>query len=215
MTSPLRLFGRLIALLPLMLIGGCGFTPLYGSGQDSAMSKLPDIFVSRIGDRYGQELRLALQQRLAGTSDAQPDGYTLDVFPSQSGEAIGIHGDNTSERTRVIGRAHWVLSTVSTAPTVVASGDASAVDGYTVINEEYFAASIAADSTQQRLADTLAGTITTQIATWFSNHHAPATASHSALPTLTLAPTNVPGNSDVSPLTRTGADGLPASATGR
>lgn len=208
-----RLAAQAALLLPLAL-GACGFHPLYGAADEQAVARLPDIFVQPISDRSGQELRLALQQRLAGTSEAQPQGYLLAVFPSISEEAVGIHGDNTSGRNRVVGRAHWVLSSVSPILAIVSQGDARTVDGFNVINEQYFASNLANETTQQRVAGNLADTITTQLATWFTTHQPPATAVHRA-PAPTLAPSNVPGNSDQSPLTPSGEDGLPASATGR
>ena len=203
-------------LLPLLLqLGACGFHPLYGAGDQSTLDRLPDIFVQPIGDRSGQELRLALQQRLAGTSDAEPQGYTLAVSYSISGEAVGINGDNSSERTRLVGRAHWVLASVSPTAVPVTSGDARVVDGFNVINEQYFASNLATETTQQRLAGNLADIMTTQLATWFVNHRPPASAPVHAVAAPTLAPSNVPGDSDQSPLTAPGEDGLPSSAIGR
>ena len=139
-------------------------------------SSLPDIFVQPISDRSGQELRLALQQRLAGTSDAAPQGYTLAVSYSIAGEAVGINGDNSAERSRLVGRAHWVLAPVSPAAAPVTSGDARVVDGFNIINEQYFASNLATETTQQRLANNLADIVATQLATWFNNHRPPASA---------------------------------------
>ncbi len=210
---------RRLALAPVLLplaLGGCGFHPLYGADDRAALSRLPDIFVQPIADRSGQELRLALQQRLAGTSDASPEGYTLAVSYSIAGEAVGINGDNSSERTRLVGRAHWVLASVSPTAVPVTSGDARVVDGFNIVNEQYFASNLANETTQQRLAGNLADIVTTQVATWFVNHRPPASAPvHPVAATPTLTPSNVPGNSDQSPLTAPGEDGLPASAIGR
>ncbi|NPD69507.1 hypothetical protein HN018_20675 [Lichenicola cladoniae] len=203
-----------VLMLPLA-VSACGFHPLYGDGNEAASAKLPDIFVQSIPDRAGQELRLALQQRLAGTSEAEPQGYLLAVSLASSSESIGIHGDNTSERNRVVGRAHWSLSAVSPATTPVASGDVRSVDGYNVINEQYFAASIASETTQQRIANNLADAITLQLATWFTNHRPPATAAKRASTASFLTPSNVPGDTDQTPLTTPGEDGLPSSAIGR
>ena len=146
-----------------------------------------------IGDRSGQELRLALQQRLAGTSDAEPQGYTLAVSYSIAGEAVGINGDNSAERTRLVGRAHWVLASVSPTAVPVTSGDARVVDGFDIINEQYFASTLATETTQQRLAGNLADIVATQLATWFVNHRPPASAPARAVAAPTLGPGNVPG----------------------
>ena len=78
---------RLLALaLLLPVLAGCGFHPLYGAADQAAISHLPDIFVQPIPERSGQELRLALPHRLAGASEAEPQGYTLSVGVSISGE---------------------------------------------------------------------------------------------------------------------------------
>ena len=212
---PVRLAARLAPGMLLASLGGCGFHPLYGARDQSAIAELPDIFVQPIGDRSGQELRLALQQRLAGTSDAAPEGYTLAVSYSIAGEAVGINGDNSSSRTRLVGRAHWVLASVSPSAAPVTSGDARVVDGLNVINEQYFASTLANETTQQRLAGNLADIVTEQLATWFTNHKPPSSAPAHPVAAPTLAPSNVPGDSDQSPLTAPGEDGLPASAIGR
>ena len=206
---------RALLLVLLPALGACGFHPLYGAGDQTALDRLPDIFVQPIGDRSGQELRLALQQRLAGTSDAEPQGYTLAVSYSIAGEAVGINGDNSAERTRLVGRAHWVLASVSPTTVPVTSGDARVVDGFNIINEQYFASTLATEATQQRLAGNLADIVATQLATWFVNHRPPASALAHAVAAPTLGPSNVPGDSDQSPLTAPGEDGLPPSAIGR
>ena len=203
-----------LLMLPLA-VSACGFHPLYGDGNEAAVTKLPDIFVQNIPERSGQELRLALQQRLAGTSEAEPQGYLLAVNLSSSSESIGIHGDNTSERNRVVGRAHWSLSAVSPATAPVATGDVRTVDGYNIINEQYFAASIANETTQQRVANNLADAITLQLATWFTNHRPPVSAVKPASSASFLTPSNVPGDTTETPLTTPGEDGLPSSAIGR
>ena len=210
-----RLVSRAARLLPLALLASCGFHPLYGDADQSAIAKLPDIFVQSIPDRSGQELRLALQQRLAGTSEAEPQGYTLAVNLSSSSESVGINGDNSSERNRVVGRAHWVLSSVSPAPVQVTTGDVRTVDGNNVINEQYFASSLANETTQQRVANNLADAITLQLATWFTNHKPVGSAPVKPSAAQYLTPHDVPGDTNQSPSTAPSEDGLPASAIGR
>ena len=211
----IRHLARTARLLLLAPLASCGFHPLYGAADQSAIAKLPDIFVQSIPDRSGQELRLALQQRLAGTSEAEPQGYTLLVSLSSSGEAVGINGDNSSERNRIVGRAHWVLSSVSPAPVQVTTGDARTVDGYNQIDEQYFASTLANDTTQQRIANNLADAITLQLATWFTNHRPVGSAPVKAPTGQYLTPHDVPGDTNESPSTAPGEDGLPASAIGR
>lgn len=216
--------------LPVLLClptGGCGFHPLHG-GATAADAHLPDIFVANIiAGRPGQLLRQALQQRLAGSSEMAPQGYTLRVSLALDGEAIGIHGDNTSARTRVIGRAYWALSSIAANPVSLASGSAITVDGFNIIENQYFEAIMANESTDQRVADNLADRITTQVASWFVAHPdggsagaAPAAAVAPPIPAINTAPgflgtQGVPGNTNQSPLQQVGPDGLPSDAIGR
>ena len=212
--------------LAAALLSGCGFHPLYGPGAANVDAKLPDIFVATIPGRPGQQLRQALQQRLAGSSDADPQGYTLRVGYGLDNEAIAIHGDNTSARSRVVGRATWTLSTVAQAPVVLATGNARTLDGYNNIEAQFFASTLASEATYERIAENLANSITIQISTWFAAHPrglpagaepVPASApepARTASPGF-LGPQNVPGDSDQSPLQQIGPDGLPSGAIGR
>ena len=223
MISPTRTLLLLLALC--VPAAGCGFHPLYGSGPKSVDAQLPDIFVANIPGRPGQQLRQSLQQRLAGSSDASPQGYTLQVSYALNAEAIGIHGDNTSARTRVVGRVNWVLSSVAPSPVTLATGSARSVDGYNNIETQYFAATLAGESTYGRMADNLADSVTTQVATWFVSHPNGTSSSTTVAekpPTPVighstgfLGPNSVPGNNDQSTLQQTGPDGLPSGAIGR
>ncbi|MCQ8239273.1 hypothetical protein [Rhizosaccharibacter radicis] len=209
--------GALLPLAGLLLLAGCGFRPLYGKNEPAAAERqLPAIYVESIPERGGQLLRQALQQRLAGAAESRPQIYTLTVGLGGSSEAVGIHSDNTSGRTRVTGSAHWVLMTTYPAPMALAQGDARTVDGFNVINEQYFASTIAGETTQARVAANLADTITTQVASWFDTHVKPAQAQQAPAAATYLTPGGVPGDTvSTSPTTAAQPDGLPASATGR
>ena len=219
----------LLGLVLALATAGCGFHPLNTPRADA---QLPDIFVNTIPEgRDGQLLRQALQQRLAGSSEASPQGYTLQVSYIPSVEAIGIHGDNTSSRTRVVGRAEWTLASVSPAPKVLATGSARTVDGYNVIEAQYFAQTLAGETTSGRVTGNLADAIQQQLAAWFAAHPeaadraavaanaAPAPVPGSVAPRAQqrgfLGPQDVPGDTDQSPLQQVGPDGLPAGAIGR
>ena len=217
-----------VALLACLTLAGCGFHPLHGDRPDA---QLPEIFVATIPGRPGQLLRQELQQRLAGSSDATPQDYTLRVAYALSSEAIDIHGDNTSGRNRIVGRATWTLSSVAPTPVTVTSGSARSVDGFNTIDTQYFAATIAGETTFGRVAGNLADSITIQLAGWFAAHPAgtDATAAASGVSPIPKSPTpgaeqpasgflgpqEVPGDNDQSPLQQIGPDGLPSDAIGR
>ncbi len=212
-------------LLFCLLLAGCGFHPLYGSDDQQAEAQLPDIFVATIPGRSGQLLRQALQQRLAGTSEAEPQGYTLRVAYALDNESIAIHNDSTAARNRLVGRANWSLNSVAPTPVTLVSGNARTVDGFNNIDTQFFESTLATESTEGRIAGNLADSIRTQLAIWFAGHPGgatteatpaqpppkPATAPQSGY----LGPQGVPADSNQSPLQQIGPDGLPAAAIGR
>ncbi|MEJ0049391.1 MAG: hypothetical protein WDN04_27270 [Rhodospirillales bacterium] len=91
----------------MLALGSCGFHPLYApSGTTNAA--LSGVYVDVIGNRNGQLLRQALQERLDGTGDGTKK-YQLSVTYTVHTEGLGIQSDNSSNRTRIIGSAAWTL----------------------------------------------------------------------------------------------------------
>jgi LPS-assembly lipoprotein len=147
----------------------CGFHPLYAPGgkQTAAMQA---VYVNIIPNRAGQLLRQALQQRLAGSDGDVAKRYTLSVQFSEALEQLGIQSDNSFTRQRDIGRANWALSPLSNATSVLAKGNVRAVDGYNVIDEQYFYMDLSEEATQRRLADALADQIVIGLGVYFAKH---------------------------------------------
>ncbi|GAJ29988.1 lipoprotein [Acidomonas methanolica] len=203
------------ALPLLLLLGGCGFQPLYGqqgSGVDAAQ-QLQDVYVANIPGRAGQELRLALQETLGGASQQAPEGYTLRVAPGFGAQSIDIHPDNTSGRMRETGSAHWQLYTVADIPVLLAEGDASTLDGINTQYEQYFALTLNHETAQGRVAKTLATDIAQQVAVWFRSHVKPAQANMQDRASY-FDPNGMP-TANGQPTQKAGPDGVPAAATGR
>jgi LPS-assembly lipoprotein len=148
---------------------GCGFHPLYapGAGQSAAMQS---VYVDIIPNRAGQLLRQALQQRLEGTDDAVAKRYTLGVQFSEAMEQLGIQTDNSFTRQRDIGRASWQLFPLDNPTSPLARGNARSVDGYNVIDEQYFYMDLSEEATQRRLAEALADQIVIGIGAYFGKH---------------------------------------------
>jgi len=153
------------------LLTGCGFTPLYarrGSSRGSAVAKeLGTVSVDVIGDRPGQLLRQALQQRLDGDGTVVARRYALAVDYGISGEGVGIRQDSTITRLRLIGRARWALRAEDTGQTVLTRDQAQAVDDVNILNEQYFALDLETEAAQHRIAETLADHIVSQLGVYF------------------------------------------------
>lgn len=224
MTRPRSLFSFCKATLAAtalmaapLLLSGCGFKPLYGEekGGVDTSSELKEVYVANIAERFGQQLRLALQAQMASDGPEDPHKYKLVVQPSLSAEAIDIHGDNTTGRTRMLATARWQLLTIEATPQVLAQGNTQTMDGYTTTYEQYFAMTMNMENTEGRIAQTLGGQITQQVATWFKTHAPPATLPENRPKTFYPSPNVIPEADQGAPMEQEGADAIPDMATGR
>ena len=158
------------------LLAGCGFRPLYAPGPGGtasvAASELSAIYVGLMPDRAGQLFRQALQQRLEGAGTGVAKRYELGAFLSLAPEVIGIQRDNSSTRVRLIGTAAWAVRDLSADQALVANGTARSVDGYNVLNQEFFALELENDAATRRVTSALADQVTVQLSSFFASRAA-------------------------------------------
>ncbi len=157
-------------------LAGCGWHALYAPNADGtpgpAQAHLAEIFVPVIPERSGQLLRQALQQRFEGADSGIPKRYNLAVAFGLAADALGIQPDSTASRIRIIGNARWTLASVATPPAILTTGATQIVDGYNILDQQYFAADIENSTVVRRIADTLADQITLQLGGYFLAHPA-------------------------------------------
>lgn len=160
----------------VLTLTGCGFHPAYmptATGEAGAAQRdMAAVFVETIGERSGQLLRQALQERFERAGTGVQRRYSLSVGYGISGEGIAVSPDSLVTRTRIIGDANWYLVAQDPARTRLAVGHARSVDGYNILNQQYFFADLSNEASQKRLADSLADQIAIQVAAWFRNHQA-------------------------------------------
>ncbi len=158
------------------LLGGCGFSPLYGPGADGAdgpaATGLSEISVAIIPERAGQLLRQALQARFYGAGTSRARLFELKTTFGISSDTVAIRTDNTATRARLIGAAFWTLTASDPRAGTVASGTAMVVDGYNIFDQQYFAADLANETVQRRIAEATADRITVQLASYFKKNSA-------------------------------------------
>src|SRR5438132_5793 len=80
--------------------------------------------------------RNALQQRLDGASPGSGHRYDLGVSYSIGGEGIGIPGDNSVTRIRLIARGAWTLRAQDPTRTALTSGSSRAIDGLNILDQQ-------------------------------------------------------------------------------
>jgi hypothetical protein len=161
----------LLALGVGAALTGCGFHPVYmptASGQAGvAESELAAIHVNLMSGRPGQLMRQALQERLEGAGSSVAKRYDLTVGFGVSGEGIGILESDTATRVRLVGTATWTLTSQDPGHAKLDSGFAKSVDGFNLIDSQYFTADMENEAVQKRMAEALADQIAMQLATFF------------------------------------------------
>ncbi len=166
------------ALLLGAAVSGCGFHPLYapssGGTPGPAAADMAAIYIPPIAERMGQLIRQALQQRFEGTGTGTAKRYELLVTYGIASEGQAIQRDTSTTRIRLVGSAAFNLRELSLAHKPLTSGTARVLDGYNILNQEYFAASLENDSAQERIAQSLADQITLKLGIYFKQAAAPA-----------------------------------------
>ena len=160
--------------LLLLTMSSCGFTPLYGGGADQGVVRpLGQVTVAIIADRSGQILRDELRERLERSSgEGEASRYDLNVALSLGESDIAVDQQSASTRGRENGVASWTLKAQDAAHTVLAAGSAHALDGFDIINQQFFAADMSREQAIRRVDQALADQITQQLAVYFKQHRA-------------------------------------------
>ena len=155
-TALLLLAGALPAL------AGCGFSPLYGRGEDGAVTaELAKIRVLPIANRSGQVLRNHLLDGLTPMGEPQKPEYTLQVALAEPNvQDLGISRSESVVRYGFSAVASFRL--INSAGASVLQGASSGSSTFLVTNSE-FATVSARSSARDRVMEEIAGDIKTQI----------------------------------------------------
>ncbi len=161
-------------LLAGAAVGGCGFHPMYASGEGGAdgpaQTQLAMVSVGPIPERQGQLLRQALQARFTRGGESSARRFDLAVALVVAEAGVAIQPDTSVTFQRVTGTASWTLQSQDTARSVLATGAAKAIDGFNWINEQFFQATLEEELVRRRIAESLADQITIQLADYFLKH---------------------------------------------
>ena len=152
----------------VLILAGCGFHPLYGTAH-APQAALGSIYVGIIPNHSGQLLRQALQSRLEGIGGSSEKQYVLNVAYFEAPQGIGVQRDNSTTRNRDVGSASWSLHPADDTIRQIASGSVRTLDGYNIIDEQFFYADLSEEAAQRRIADALADQIVTGLAAYFGN----------------------------------------------
>jgi len=160
-----------LAGLGLVLLGACGFQPVYGprgvvTAQDPVAPGLARIYVEPLPDRLGQIVRNALIDRLTPRGQPARPSFRLSVKLDQRKEGLAIRQDETATRFNLILAADFTLhDTASNQP--VFRGRTRAIAAYNVVRAD-FSTLTAEHDAQARAAVDLSYEIRNQILSYLS-----------------------------------------------
>ncbi len=150
-----------LALVALLLVSGCGLSPVYsGGGHSPAAQLLTAVSIAPIPDRAGFLVRQALLDRMGPPSTAQR--YRLEVELDDQIVGFGVRGDNSVARERRTLRARYRLVDIA-SNAVLLDATAGSDAGVDRVSSDY--AVVAAETTAlERLATDVASQITARLA---------------------------------------------------
>lgn len=157
---------KLTVLSSFLVLGACGFQPLYGVGSEDARSVtegLNHISIQNIPDREGQYLRNALIDRFYKAGRPTEIDYILTVSPIRETKRdldITIESDTTREQLRL--DARMILTSKETGD-VVMDRKLYALSSFNVLSNEY-STRVSENSSREQALDDLARQIELQIA---------------------------------------------------
>jgi LPS-assembly lipoprotein len=154
-----------------LLLGSCGFRPLYGEGSAGSAENLASIRVEPIQDRTGQKLYTLLQERLTPRGvPARPD-YTLEVRLQEGVQDLAIRKDESATRSNLVISASYSLRSNDPQNPRSLEGQATSSNSFDRVTSE-FATLSAQENARDRALRTLADEIRTRIAAALENPQA-------------------------------------------
>ncbi|HQT40167.1 MAG TPA: hypothetical protein PK231_12120 [Acidocella sp.] len=164
---------KFLSLAGLLVLAGCGFTPLYGGDEGADVQRqLEQVKIANIPERPGQLLHEALEAQMQRQGSPTQQLYVLNVSYVITPEEIGVQADTSVSRERFNARATWSLAPIGAPAQALASGQAVTSDALNIINQQYFAQSQETGTVNQQLADQIAAQITQQVSVYFKTHPA-------------------------------------------
>ncbi len=165
-------------LLALLVLSGCGFSPVYkkpdiARGQNAPTAETEElryIEIEQIQDRAGQELRNALLEIMPDAKS--PTRYRLSVQLSEYIDDFGIRRDTTATFARLTVTAQFQLFALPVksngANEPLLTGTLRAINSYNILAST-FATLSAEEDARSRASRQLADDIKLRLGAYFKN----------------------------------------------
>ena len=154
----------------LILLGNCGFQPLYGKQSQinvvDNINGMPYVAVAAIPGRAGQIVRNKLLNLLHLKSAADRPVFKLSVSLKESREGMAFQQDDSATRFNLRLTAQFKLTDIRNGQSLLVSS-ARAISAYNVVKSDY-ANLINRRDALRRAAENVAESIRDRIAIYFS-----------------------------------------------
>ena len=152
-------------LFSLLLLTGCGFTPLYS--QNNTYLKDSHITVDPIPNQYGDQMRQILQNSLNTNAENPKNQYRLIVTaPTFKAGDKTITADEFASTMQVTGKTSYYLKDLKTKRNIY-FGNLVSVGSYMVVKDPY-ATTVARNHIQEELSKQLAEQVALDVLTKLS-----------------------------------------------
>jgi LPS-assembly lipoprotein len=160
-----------------VLLGGCGFHPLYGvpnTPKGTMQTTLSSIYVEPAPERLGYQLRNQLIDLLDAKGEAPGAAYRLRVTIGERSEAIGVQSQTTPggiTQTAITRYNDWLTADYELVDAktnqIVTKGTETGLSSYNVQSSPY-ATLISQQDADRRAAEDIADRIRVDIAVHFA-----------------------------------------------
>jgi len=160
-------FRLILSLGVAAVLAGCGFRPLYGGSENTAInSQLGAIQIATIEDRVGQKVHNLLLDRLNPRGRPQSPLYTLSLKAQISKEEIGLKITEVATRAKLTLSANYFL-TDNQSGSILAEGSVRSVNSYNIPESEFARVTAENDATD-RAAREISDEIKTRLGLLFA-----------------------------------------------
>ncbi|MGZ8996791.1 MAG: LPS assembly lipoprotein LptE [Rhodospirillales bacterium] len=154
-----------------ILIGGCGFRPLYGepepmSGAAGVGTELAAVEIAPIPDRVGQLVRNDLLYHMDASEGGGAAAYRLDVRLTERISELAVERTGFATRSNLRLAASYRLIDLSNGRQLV-SGRSRAISSYNIVDAS-FSTLTAQNAARERAAARIAEEIRTRLAAYFA-----------------------------------------------
>jgi LPS-assembly lipoprotein len=160
----------------LVALGGCGFSPLYGTHGPASSPGVADalakVAIRPLPNREGMKLRQVLREQLQPQGTVGSTVYDLDVKLTRQVQELGIRRDATASRANLVLVANFALNQ---GGGTVYRDSVTSVVGYNILDDQYATVAAQADA-ENRAIRQVGEEIKTRLAVYLARNPKPMAA---------------------------------------